>query len=377
MKKITTILAIALLIVSCAKTKLPENLQKLNKQKTTIKTKIDSLNKKLKSIEAEIKKLDTIQKLAIVTAVLPKNETFKHYIEVQGTVKSDQNVALHPELGGTTTKIYVKEGQRVTKGQILAQLDASVINNSIAQLKTQYNLAKTTFERQERLWNQKIGSEIQFLQAKAQKESIESNLNVLYAQAKKMKIIAPYNGTIDAIFGKVGAIAPPQMPFLRIVNLSKVYVESEITETYLNNIKKGTEAIIYFPSLNKEITSKITQVGNYINPSNRSFKTRVNINNKDASIKPNLLASIKLKDFEATGIIIPNYLIQKDQQNNTFVYTLQKNENNHIVVKKAIEVAKEYNNQSYISKGLAATDLIIDKGAKTVQKDDEVILAKQ
>ncbi len=377
MKNTLTILLISLLIFSCNKKEIAKDLQELNIQKTSIKTKIDSLNKKLKTIEIAISKLDTVKKLNVVTSISPKNGVFQHYIEVQGTVKADKSVEIHPELGGTTTNIYVKEGQKVRKGQVLAQLDASVVNNTIAQLKTQLNLAKTSFERQERLWNQKIGSEMQYLQAKAQKESLENNLNTLYAQAKKMKIIAPFSGTIDEIFAKVGAISSPQFPFLRVVNLSKVYIESEITETYLKDIKKGTDVVVNFPSLDKEITTKITQVGNFINPSNRSFKARVDIYNKNNTIKPNLLADIRIKDFEATGIIIPSYIIQKDQQNNSFVYTLLKEDANYKVIKKHITIGKEYNNQSYISEGLNPKDLIIDKGAHSVQIDDEVVLAKQ
>lgn len=376
MKKILLLTFITLLFISCGNKKesLSNDLQGLITQKTTIKSQIDSLNKKLKSIEKKLSKLDTLKKLAIVTAIKPKNGEFKHYIEVQGTVKADKSVEIHPEMGGTTTNIYVKEGQKVRKGQTLAQLDASIINNNIAQLKTQLNLAITSFERQDRLWSQKIGSEMQFLQAKAQKESLEKNLNGLYAQARKMKIIAPFNGTVDAIFGKVGALSSPQQPFLRVVNLAKVYLESEITETYLKDIKKGTEVIISFPSLDKEFTSKISQVGNFINPNNRSFKTRVDINNRDRVIKPNLLADVKVKDFHENGIIIPSYTIQKDQQDNTFVYTLQQTDDTHKVVKQIIIVAKEYNNQSFISEGLKSEDLIIDKGARYVKNDDEVTL---
>lgn len=379
MKKIYSLIILTFLLASCGDNKEPvsQNIQDLNARKTVLKSQIDSLSKKLKVVEAQLSKLDTIKKLAIVTSISPKSGVFKHFIEVQGTVKADKNVEIHPEMGGTVTNIYVKEGQNVRKGQTLAQFDASIINNNIAQLKTQLNLAITSFERQERLWNQKIGSEMQYLQAKAQKEGLENNLNALYAQANKMKIIAPFNGTIDEIFGKVGELASPQMPFLRVINLSKVYLESEITETYLKDIKKGTEVVMYFPSLDQEIASKITQVGNFINPNNRSFKTRVNINNTSKTIKPNLLADVKIKDFEANGIIIPSNSIQKDQNNKPFVYTLLKNDSVITVKKTMITVVNEYNNESFISEGLKAGDLIVDKGAHLVKNEDEVSLTQQ
>ncbi|MGB6267789.1 MAG: efflux RND transporter periplasmic adaptor subunit [Olleya sp.] len=377
MKNIITLLTLSIILVSCGKDpQVSQNLDVLNTEKATLKQQIDSLSVRLKLVENKISELDTTKRLAVVTTIKPIEEEFKHFIEVQGTVKADQSVELHPEMGGTITNIYVKDGQRVSKGQLLAQLDASVLNNNIAQLQTQVNLAKTTFERQERLWNQKIGSEIQYLQAKAQKEGLENNLNSLYSQANKMKIKAPFSGTVDEVFAKTGELSSPQMPFLRIVNLSKVYLETEITESYLTDIKKGTEVDITFPSLNKNIVSKISQVGDFINPNNRSFKARVDINNKEGDIKANLLANIKINDFKANGIVIPSYIILKDNKGDSFVYTLIEEDGKQKVVKTMITIGKEFNNQSYISEGLKASDVIIDKGAKLV-KNNEVVTVVQ
>jgi len=377
MKNIIPFLTLSIILVSCGNgPQISENLEVLNTEKITLKKQIDSLSVKLKLVESKISELDTTKRLTIVTIINPVEEEFKHFIEVQGIVKADKSVELHPEMGGTITKIYVKEGQRVRKGQTLAQLDASVLNNNIAQLKTQVDLAKTTFERQERLWNLKIGSEMQFLQAKAQKEGLENNLNSLYSQANKMKIRAPFSGTIDEVFAKAGELANPQMPFLRVVNLSKVYLETEITESFLADIKQGTEVEVTFPSLNKNMTSKISQVGNFINPNNRSFKARVDINNKEGDIKANLLANVKINDFKANGIVIPSYTIQKDSKGDTFVYTVIEEDGKEKVAKTMITVGKEFNNQSYISEGLKASDVIIDKGAKLVQNNETVTIAK-
>lgn len=374
MKHIFSLLIVTFILASCGEEapKISQNLQKLKTEKTQIKQQIDSLSTKLQLIETAISDLDTLKRLVSVTTFKPKEEEFNHFIEVQGTVKVDKSVELHPEIGGNITRIYVKEGQRVSKGQTLAQLDASVLNNNIAQMQTQVNLAKTTFERQQRLWKQNIGSEIQFLQAKANKEGLENSLNALFSQANKMKVKAPFSGTIDEIFAKTGELANPQMPFLRVINLSKVYLESEITESYLANVKKGTAVDILFPSLNKNMSSKITQVGNFINPNNRSFKARIDINNKKGDIKANLLANIKINDFSANGIVIPSNTIQNDNNGNTFVYTVNKENNKEKVVKSMITVVKEYNNQSYVSEGLKATDNIIDKGSKLVKNGDEV-----
>ena len=377
MKHIYALFIVTLLLASCGgKEEVSTDLSALNAEKEILKHQLDSINTKLQVVEEAISKLDTIKKLSVVTTLSPKIVDFNHYLEVQGTVKADKSIELHPEMGGTITRIYIKEGQRVSKGQTLAQLDASILNNNIAQMQTQLNLAGTSFERQSRLWEQKIGSEMQYLQAKAQKEGLESNLKALQSQARKMKIIAPFSGTIDEVFAKQGELANPQMPFLRLINLKKVYVESEITETYLNDVKKGTNVIISFNSINKEVSSEISQVGNFINPNNRSFKTRIDISNSNNEIKANQLADIKINDFSAKGIVIPSYMIQKDRDGNPFVYIISKNETDHKVKKTMITVAKEYNNQSYISEGLTEDDLIIDKGSRLVKSDDEVLIAQ-
>ena len=193
MKNILTLLIALSIIVSCNKAVKKSSLEDLNTQKLTLVSKIDSLNNELKTIEKEISQLDTGKKLQIVTTLPAKIRDFKHYIEIQGIVHADKNIEIRPELGGTVKAIFIKEGQRVLIGQTLVQLDDASVKNNIAELNTQLTLAKTSFDRQERLWNQKIGSEMQYLQAKAQKESLENNLATLRTQARKMKIIAPFS----------------------------------------------------------------------------------------------------------------------------------------------------------------------------------------
>jgi len=372
MKNILTFLIIIIIAISCNKEIQKSSLEDLNTQKMTLVSKIDSLNKELKGIEKEISKLDTSKKLQIVTTIPAKIGEFKHYIEIQGIVQADKNIEIRPELGGTVKSILVKEGQRVSAGQLLVQLDDSSIKNTITELNTQLNLAKTTFERQERLWNQKIGSEMQYLQAKAQKESLENNLTTIKNEARKMKIIAPFSGIVDVIFPKNGELTNPQSPVIRLMNLDKVYVEADITETYLPILKVGTEVILNFSSINKEVNSKIAQIGHYINPDNRSFKTRINISNKDQSIKPNLLADVKILDFATNGIIIPSNLVQQDQKGNDYVFTIKTKNGAHEIVKTLVNVSNEYNHNVYISEGLSDSDTIVNLGARLVKSGDIV-----
>jgi membrane fusion protein (multidrug efflux system) len=309
-----------------------------------------------------------------VTSLKAEVKDFNHFIEVQGTVKADQTIELHAEMGGTVTALLVKEGDAVSKGQILATLDSEVIDNSVLQLETQLALATTTFERQARLWEQNIGSEIQYLQAKAQKEGLENSMKSLKAQARKMKIIAPFSGIIDQVFAKTGELTSSQMPFLRLVNLSTVYVESEVTETYLKAIKKGTEVLLNFRSIGTSAKASISQVCNFINPNNRSFKTRIDLENPNNELKANLLADIKINDFKATGIVIPSRLVQKDSNDKAFVYTIEPNGSNHKVVKTYITETMNYNNLSFISEGLLSTSILVDKGARLINTDEDVKL---
>ena len=376
MKKTYALIGISLMLC-CGKTsKQSASLLELNHNKRDLIQQIDSLSSLLKSVELNISKLDTNKRLTRVTALKSEKKMFQHFIEVQGSVEADQSVELYPESSGNITKIFVREGQSISKGHPLVQIDNSILESSKVELQTQLDLAATTFERQKRLWNQNIGSEIQYLQAKAKKEGLENSLESLKSQAKKLKITAPFSGTVDEIFVKTGGLANPMFPALRLINLNQIHVESEVTETYLKYIKKGTEVELYFPSIDKKINTKVDQVGNYINPNNRSFKVRINVNNTDGTLKANLLAEVKISDFKEVGIVIPSNLIQKDRMNKPFVYSLVK-ENKFYRVKKSYIIEKiSYENESFISEGLEADALIVDKGSQLVKEDETVILAE-
>ena len=348
----------------------------LNNSKKALISKIDSLGVLLKTVEQNISKLDTNKRLLMVTALKAKMKNFEHYIDMQGTVESDESVELFPEQSGTISKIYVDEGQSVKKGQTLIQIDDSIIKSKITETQTQLDLAITTFNRQERLWNQNIGSEIQYLQAKANKEGLENQVKSLKIQAQKFKIIAPFTGTVDEIFNKIGGLAAPMFPSLRLLNLGKIHIESEVTETYLKNIKVGTKVELFFPSLGNKINAKITQVGNFINPDNRSFKIRIDIKNANNNLKPNLLADLKINDFASLGIVVPSKLIQKDRLGNSFVYTLNKVNGSYNVNKSYIKEKMTYKNESFISEGLSEDVLVVDKGSRLIKEGEIVILSE-
>ena len=351
-------------------------IDELNNSKKALIKKIDSLGVLLKTVEQNISKLDTNKRLIIVTALKAKKKNFEHYIDVQGIVESDESVELFPEQSGTISKIYVNEGQKVKKGQTLIQIDDSLIKSKMAETQIELNLATTTFMRQKRLWDQNIGSEMQFLQAEAKKNGLEKKLSSLKVQARKLKVIAPFNGTVDEVFNKIGGLAAPMFPSIRLVNLDQIHIESELTETYLKNISVGKKVELFFPSIGKSIDAKINQVGNFINPENRSFKIRVDIKNEDNDLKPNLLADLKINDYSNFGIVVPSKLIQKDRLDNSFVYTLKKVDGSYNVNKSYIKEKMTYKNESFISEGLIEDVLVVDKGSRLIKEGEIVILSE-
>ena len=377
MKKTITLLTLLLLISTACKQEVKKpksSLEQLQLDKKELISKMDSLSAKLKKIEISIHDLDTIKKLQKVTVFEIKDTVFNHYIALQGMVASDKNVKLRPEVGGLITRIFVKEGQQVRAGQTLIQLDASVLTDKVNELNTQLSLATTTYDRQARLWNQKIGTEMDYLGAKTQKEALENSLKSLYTQISKMKIKAPFSGVIDEVFAKTGELSGPQMPVIRLVNLNKLYVEAEVPETYLKNIKKGTKVLLDFTSIDKQITAKVAEIGNVINPANRSFKIKIYIP-KDKDIKPNLLADLKINDYAKNGVVLPSNLIQMSQNSEQFVYVINENESTKTVEKRILEVGKSYNNEVIILNGLKTGEIIVDKGGKFVKDGDEVLVS--
>ncbi|WP_139856164.1 efflux RND transporter periplasmic adaptor subunit [Aequorivita sinensis] len=353
---------------------------------SAIKTKRTELNQQQRDLKAEIDKLNDYidshekkERPALITAEVIKDTVFKHYVEVQGNVETDQNVVLNAEYSGVLTNIYVKESQRVSKGQRLAKIDDGGLSSQVAQQEAQLALAKTTFERQERLWEQKIGSEIQYLQAKTNYEAARNTTNQLRAQLGKTIITAPFSGVIDDIISDPGqVVVPGQTPIIRLVNLSDMYVKASIPETYLTNIKKGTRVEVNLASINENFTGTVRQVSNYINPNNRSFEIQVEIPNKDGNVKPNLIATVKVNDYSAeNAITIPENILQENAAGETIAYVYKPIDDSTGVAKRIIiETGLSYGNHTEVKSGLKKGDTIIKEGAKTL-RDGQKVTIKQ
>ncbi len=379
------LLFISFLLTSCGGDKAEQsvdkiiaegNVENLKSKKAELKAEITALNAQVAQLDEVLKNNDKSKKEVLVTAQTVKDTIFRHFVEVQGNVETKQNVLIYPEYQGTLTRVYVKEGQRVSKGQTLGSIDDGGLGSQVAQLEAQSALAKTTYERQKRLWEQKIGSEIQFLQAQTQYESANSAVKQLKSQLGKTVIRAPFSGVIDDVITDQGTVVAPGQAVFRIVNLRDMFVSAEVPESYLASVVKGKSVAVNIPVLGKTIESKVRQTGNYINPANRSFKVEVGIPSKDGSIKPNLTARLSINDYTAEkAILIPLNVINEDSEGAQYVYTAEKNGEDAkqaIAKRRIIKTGKTQGGQIEVLEGLSSGEHIIVKGARSVKDNQEV-----
>ena len=388
MKKFLILLVTSSLFISCGgDTKTIESviesgdLSEIRAKKDQIATQQHAITVQMKQLDDAISKLDTIKKIPLVTTFGAKNEVFNHYLELQGNVMTKQNVIVYPEINGLLTNVYVKEGQSVSKGQLLARIDDGGLGQQVAQMEIKADLAKTTFERQERLWSQKIGSEIEYLQAKSNYEGQQKVVGQMQSQLGKTGIRAPFSGIIDDIITEQGTVvAPGQSQILRIVNLSEMYIETDVPESYISNITKNKNVLVEFPVLGKTINAKVRQAGNYINPANRSFKVEVAVPNKDRSIKPNLTAKLKINDYtNEEALLIPQSIISENAEGQQYIYTvIDKNGNNEATAKRVIiETGKTQGDVIEVLNGIENGAEIILEGARSVKDGQPVKVLNQ
>jgi len=345
-------------------------------QRKRIQKQIDSLKKELVRIDKMLK--DTAQvDIPFIQADTVEPTTFVKYIDLQGDVKTDGNINVMPEFQGEVVKIYKKVGDKVRKGDLIMKIDDKVLRNQLAEVQTQYNLAVTAYERQKRLWEQKIGSEMEYLKAKTNKDALYRKLLTLRAQLKKARVTAPISGTIDDIMVKEGEMAGPQRPVARIVNLDKVYAEADVSEKYLTKIRKGTPVDLYFPELNKEVKGKVDYTANFIHPVNRTYKVRIYLDNTDGLLKPNLTAHIKVLESKREGaVVLPSDLVLEDRDGNTYVFVLVPTDKPGIyrAQRRYVQTGDMYQNRVLIEQGLKPGDIIPLSGARGLTEGDLVKL---
>lgn len=364
--------AVALMAPSCD-TAGEGDLAVYTAQRDSLRAVKEQIEQQIGELDAIIAELDTTAEMKLVTVYQPERGTFRHYFEVYGNVESDQAASIFPENPGVVQKIEVSEGQTVDKGQVLVRLDAEVLKRNLTELQTSLDLANTLFEKQKRLWDQNIGSEVQFLEAKNRKESLENSISTLQEQVNKAVIRAPFAGVVDKIFPKVGEMASGQMPVIRLVNTSSLYITADVSERYLGKVNEGDKVSVIINRTDTMI-SEIARVGSYINPNNRSFEVRVQVPEGDNHLMPNSLVVLKINDYTVEdAIAIPSSLIMQDGDGSDYVYVAaREGQNGLIASKRNIEAGMRYLGKTLVHQGIDDSMPIIDKGSRGLRDGDRI-----
>jgi len=356
------------------------NLDELRAKRAAVGDQHQALTQDLADLDRAISKLDQSEKLSLVTAMVVSPEVFEHFLQVQGDVATKQNIVLYPQFSGQLQKLHVAVGDQVKKGALLATLDDNGMAQQLNQLKVQEALAKTTFERQEKLWNQNIGSEIQYLQAKAQYEAQQSLTEQVAQQLEKSKIIAPFDGTIDAVLAEAGTVVSAGLsPVFRLVNLSNMYLKADVPEAYLNEVTPGKKVMVNFPVLNLEIASTVRSVGRYINPENRTFSIEVDLPGNNPQIKPNLTAQIHINDYtNEQALLVPQSVLSENAAGAQYVYTTvyDKDQDQSRAEKRIVVTGKTEGDFVEILEGIQAGDTVVAEGARSVKDGQPISILK-
>lgn len=372
MKHFIILTLTAMIFASCGGTD-ESNLEKLVAKKDSLKEVKDELSLSIVELETQIKALDTTKSLSLVTSEMARIEKFEHFFQVYGTIQSDQNVQVYSEVSGKILDIKVEEGQNVQKGQVLAIVDVSVMREQEKELKTRLELAETTYKKQKKLWDQNIGSEIQYLQAKNNRDALKNNLATLQTQIAMGNIKAPFSGIVDETFLNPGEMAMPGLPVLRLVNLSKVYIKADVSENYIGRVKKGDKIVVSLPSMNVSVESTIDRTGQYINEANRTFKIKTTISNENNLLKPNMVALLEIEDFSVdSAVVIPSSLLLQGAGGVQYVYVINTNNGVSTVTKTVVEVGMTYQESTLITSGLNGTETLVNKGARSIRDGEQV-----
>lgn len=362
------LMATIFLFVSCGK-KEEATQQKdaeIVKQIEEYQTQVDDLNKKIEELQAQLpkqQKNDNKDEHILVTTQKLENQLFEHFVEVNGTVEADEMAYISPEINGQIKKIHVREGQNVSKGQTLVILNTDVMDQTIKELEASLEFAITLFNKQKKLYDQNIGSEVDFLQAKNNKETLENKLKTIKAQRDMAIVKAPFSGVVDEIYVKEGELGMPGMRMMQLINLKKISVNADVSEAYLTKVKKGDLVLLRFPSYSiDKMEVPVSRVGNVIKTDNRTFNVVMELNNPDGLIKPNSLATVMIKDFKSDeALVIPSKLIKRDLKG-AYLYKAV----NGKASKVYIEVGASYKDKSMIAQGLEVGDQIIVEGFNQV-----------
>ena len=348
-----------------------KDLDELKKRKDEYVNAMNAMKVELNEINSGIAFLDENERLTLVSKYEIKEQVFTSYIEAQANLKTRKNILILPEFQGTLEKIYVDEGQSVSKGKLLAEINDSGLKDQLDQLIIQRDFAKENYERIQRLWENNIGSEIQFLKSKSDFESIQKGVDQMRDMLSKTKIYAPFTGVVDEIIANQGSnLIPGVTNILRLVNLDDVYAEAFVSEKYISSISNGTEALVKIPLLNKEIQSEVAQTGNFIDPNNRTFRIEIPVDNTDRRIKQNLDAKILINTYKKdNAVVVPLRIIREDAEGENYIYVMDEDKKDGVYItrKAVIKIGNKSNTDAEVIEGLNFGEIIVLEGANLVE----------
>jgi membrane fusion protein, multidrug efflux system len=353
-----------------------ETVDQKRKKLTELRDEARELNDKIAALEKEILEADSTYgqdlNITLVTALTLQPRPFEHKTEFRGTVESRKNVLISAEIGGRINAILIREGQSVSRGQVIAEIDAEVYRNRIAELRNALEMATTVHERQEKLWAQKIGTEIQYLEAKSRKEGLEKQLATAKSELDKAVIRAPFNGSIDEVPARVGELASPGKPIVRMVSPQEMYIHADVSEAFIGKFSKGDKVEVLFPSQNQRVNSTISAVGQVINIDNRTFRLEVQLPQATFDIKPNQVVVLTLRDyFTENALVVPTNLVQRDNTGE-YVYVLRTEEGKKVATKQHIQTGNSYKGETEVVAGLKGTEQVVDKGFRDLSEGTSV-----
>ncbi|GAA4352277.1 efflux RND transporter periplasmic adaptor subunit [Hymenobacter saemangeumensis] len=364
--------ASALLLASCGGAKDPKaELAKLKQEQAANAAKIAELEAKAGPAATPAVQATPVS----VMNVQP--ESFKSYLEVQGRVDFDQNAIVSSRAAGTLTSLRVQRGDRVSKGQVLATVDASILEAGIAELRTRMELAKTVYDKQKGLWDQQIGTEIQYLQAKNNYEALQRNLATLNRQRELYNVVAPFSGTVDEVLPKLGEVTAPGAPIARLTSGAGGKILADVSEAYGNSIKAGDKALVTIPDLGgEEIPATVRVVSRAINATSRTFTVELRLQGaKAADLRPNMVATVRILNYNRpNATVIPVDLVQKDEQN-SYVYVVAQEDGKAVAKKRIIKTGNTYNGKVEVTSGLSANDKVISAGYQNLNEGQMVAVA--
>ena len=370
---ILSAIGISLITFSCKPSEIETPISKLIALQASLEGRISDLEDSVALVEVKIELLDTTENnYPKVELDSVRNNSISEDVTFQGSVEADKTIMLGPETQGVVKAIYVKEGQYVSKGKTIAVLDSEILRQNVKEVEKTLEFAEYMLLKQKNLKDQGMGAEANYVQANNQVESLQTRLATLKAQASKSSVVAPFSGYVDEIFTKLGEMASPSMPMIRLVNLEKVLVKAEVSEAYLMDIEVGDKVVLNFPSIKKNILdAKITSIGKFINPTNRTFPIQVEVRNKDKAIIPNLIAEVTVeKDFTKEAILVLSTSVLTDSEGNKYVYIFDKG----VAKKRTVEVIYVKGDYTQISTAseVKVGDVMITKGANGISDGQKV-----